>query len=170
MVTIFERKNTLKEQISFEDLANEQSRILPKREEMSVINYHMGYPYGGGYDGYFASSHDNYYSRIDCYGRSYEYQPVKFDYHKDWDDDDKWEDWNDRNDRDEWDDDEWEELMRDSQMGYYPASFDPYLSSGYGYGYGGSYNPYVWYGNEGDFGYNGYGYNGSYGSYPGYVI
>lgn len=178
MTTIFERKNTPNEQITFEDLTNEYSRVLPKREEMNVMNYNMGYPYGMGYDGYYANSHDNYYERVDCYGRSYEYHPAKFDYHKDWDDD--WKDDHNWKDGRDWDGVNWEaeEFMRYSQMSYNSASFDPYFSGGYGDGYNGDgyngdgyngYNPNVWYGNDNYMNSGYYGANGPYGSYPGYV-
>lgn len=77
MHTLFEEKYTIREKISLEEVMNQHATVLPKREELSVINYNIGYPYTYGYDGSNASSH-GYGHEIDkqwedmewnCFGR-----------------------------------------------------------------------------------------------------
>lgn len=56
MQTIFDSKPTQKEKITFEELASQTSKILPKREELQVVDTSMfGMPYMStmyGYGGY----------------------------------------------------------------------------------------------------------------------
>jgi hypothetical protein len=155
MKTIFEANNLLKEKVSFEELMNQHGKILPQREELSVINYNMGYP---GYDFYQSSYHvpnpymDNhreYDFRMDCYGNYYDdkYHPAKYD-HDDW----KYDkyDWKD----DKYDNDYWkrdDNVIHNDYRNYDAHRYDAYSPynntyAGYygsqysGYGYGG--NPY----------------------------
>jgi hypothetical protein len=74
MHTIFELEKTQQETVSLEEINNQRVTVLPKREELSVINYNIGYPYMG-YDGqhpnyYQVDNHtngNNDYQRWDCY-------------------------------------------------------------------------------------------------------
>lgn len=87
MNILFQNKTTKKEKITFEELMNQHGTVLPKREELSVINYNIGYPYGG-YEGYNSSHHfpnyqampqHNYDYKLDCYGNYNEHNPARYD-------------------------------------------------------------------------------------------
>lgn len=93
MQTLFEKNNILHEQetVSFEEINNQQATLLPMREELSVINYNIGYPYSG-YEGYHSnynvSNHqvDNHSGhqpdyRVDCYKYEYNnHENVRYDH------------------------------------------------------------------------------------------
>lgn len=148
MHTIFERKSTHKKHVTFKDLLNEQSRVLPKREEMNVMNYNMGHPYGMGDDGYSTDYHNSYsYGwSVDCYEKyyNYSYHPAQFEHYRD---------------GGGCGDGGWEGCMQGGNLGYSPTYNDPYLSGGY--------NPYIGYGGNDYMNTRDY-YNGAYGYNPGY--
>jgi hypothetical protein len=105
MQTLFEAKKEALEAVSFDEINNQQGTVLPKREELSVINYNIGYPYAG-YDGYHSSQtmpnhnidnhinpdHRNPDYRFDCYKAESNYENVRYDH-------DYWKQYEGANDR-----------------------------------------------------------------------
>jgi hypothetical protein len=90
MNTLFQKMTIKNEKITFEELMNQNGNILPKREELSVITYNIGYPYGG-YEGYNASQHvpnhqvnnpmsqHNYDNNLDCYRNYNDNSSARYD-------------------------------------------------------------------------------------------
>jgi hypothetical protein len=161
MQTIFEAKNNQKVAITFDELLHEQGRVLPNREELSVINYNIGYPYAGYDHGYYQTSHnvpnhmidnhqngnEQYHVRFDCYANvEPKEHPVKYD------------------------ENYWKHMEGANDKNYtYSSNYnDSYYGSNYyasGYPYGGYYSGYPYNDYAGNYSYNGsYPYSGYYSS------
>lgn len=105
MHILFESKKEKLEAVSLDEINNQHGTVLPKREELSVINYNIGYPYGG-YDGYHSSynipnhqadnhtipEHRNPDYRFDCYKVENNHENVRYDH-------DYWKQYEGANDR-----------------------------------------------------------------------